>query len=333
MIEKDSEMMEEVRRGSILTKFFGRGQQDTTLLTFKGVIKLVMNLPGVNAKLMREKFVDILQRYFAGDPTLVAELRDNYQSENPVNAMARESAGVAEPEAGESREIAFDGMVERVITDARLRSTIADATKEEVALIKSEFDRQRKRLLYDNRAEEKRKDSAHKRRVIEAEVEKNAQLEAEQAKQKTFRVEVDCLKEKLELVKQLKAVEAGPAVVAAPPAQVAPPPPPVVEPEPEPVEPVYNGIVSVSRVADWVLPIDTLDDGFRRSLLIRAGTLAAKAMKPMPNEIIGLFGYTEKWYDAKNFKTMEAIIKRVYREQQEKLRVTRAVMVGDGGSA
>ena len=83
--------MQEIRSGSIVSKFIGVGQKDTTLITFKGVLKLVMRLPGVNAREMRDKFANVLQRYFAGDPTLVAELANNNASDNAVNSVARES--------------------------------------------------------------------------------------------------------------------------------------------------------------------------------------------------------------------------------------------------
>lgn len=297
--EKNPEIMQEVRNGSVVSKFSGRGQQDTTLITFKGVLKLVMHLPGVNARAMRDKFADILQRYFGGDPTLVAELGANYAREDPVSSLARESAGVPEPEAGESRENAFDTTVNKVLEDTRLRNAITNITKEEMALIKSEFDRQRKRKLYDNQVEEKRLENEHKRRILEIQIDRDSKVSYEEAKQKTFRSEVDCLKEILELKKEMKALE-----TAQDPAPA------------EYVEPKFEGIVTVSRVADYVLPIDTLADDFRAKVLLRAGRMASRTLPAERNKIHGLFGYMENWYNHKWFDKMEAILKQAYAEER-----------------
>lgn len=291
--------MQEIRNGSVISKFSGRGQQDTTLITFKGVLKLVMHLPGVNARAMRDKFADILQRYFGGDPTLVAELADNYASENQINSFAREDGGIPEPAPGESREDAFEDTVQKVLEDTRLRNAITNATKEEMALIKSEFDRQRKRKLYDNQVEEKRLENEHKRRILEIQIDRDSKVSYEEAKQKTFRSEVDCLKEILELKKQMKAMETTPAPVPA-----------------EYVEPKFEGIVTVSRVADYVLPIDTLADDFRAKVLLRAGRMASQTLPAERNKIHGLFGYMENWYNHKWFDKMEAIIKKAYAEEK-----------------
>jgi hypothetical protein len=72
-------------------KFKGRGQQDIILITYDGILELIMILPGINASVIRSEFASILKRYFAGDPTLVSEVIENNQSNAPINALARET--------------------------------------------------------------------------------------------------------------------------------------------------------------------------------------------------------------------------------------------------
>lgn len=82
---------EELRPFSRMHKFKGRGQQDTVVLNYTGLLKLVMALPGNNAKIMRTKFAEILKRYFAGDSSLIAEIEHNEASSGAVHEAAREA--------------------------------------------------------------------------------------------------------------------------------------------------------------------------------------------------------------------------------------------------
>jgi hypothetical protein len=81
--------------GGIQFQFAGSGQRPTTLITYAGVLKLIMALPGINAREMRTKFADVLQKYFAGDASLVLEMMDNAESTSGVHSLARESLGGA----------------------------------------------------------------------------------------------------------------------------------------------------------------------------------------------------------------------------------------------
>jgi len=74
-------------------KFPGRGQQEQPVITFPGAIKMVMWLPGENAKKARTKFTEILTRYYAGDKTLLQEIEANAASDAPINQMARAALG------------------------------------------------------------------------------------------------------------------------------------------------------------------------------------------------------------------------------------------------
>lgn len=44
------------------------------MITFKGALKLVMWIGGENAKIYRSAMVSILQRYYAGDRSLMEEV-------------------------------------------------------------------------------------------------------------------------------------------------------------------------------------------------------------------------------------------------------------------
>ena len=72
-------------------KFPGRGQSEQPVITFPGALKLVMFLPGKNARKLRSKMVAILTRYFAGDPSLLHEIEENGHSDAPIPQLARAS--------------------------------------------------------------------------------------------------------------------------------------------------------------------------------------------------------------------------------------------------
>ena len=58
-------------------KFPGQGQSEQPVLTFKGALKLVMWIGGENAKNYRSAMVKILQKYYAGDGSLLEEVEAN----------------------------------------------------------------------------------------------------------------------------------------------------------------------------------------------------------------------------------------------------------------
>ena len=70
-------------------QFPGRGQSEQPVVTFPGVLKLIMFLPGEAAKKHRSTMATILTRYFAGDPTLLKEIEANSASTSPVCQLAR----------------------------------------------------------------------------------------------------------------------------------------------------------------------------------------------------------------------------------------------------
>ena len=72
-------------------RFPGSGQVDLPVITFKGALKLVQWVGGENAEKYRSAMVSILQRYYAGDGSLLEEVEANAQSSGPIQQMARES--------------------------------------------------------------------------------------------------------------------------------------------------------------------------------------------------------------------------------------------------
>ena len=61
------------------------------MITFFGALKLIMRLPGESAKQYRDVMTTILQKYFAGDPSLLAEVEGNAASNSVISLLARAS--------------------------------------------------------------------------------------------------------------------------------------------------------------------------------------------------------------------------------------------------
>jgi len=81
----------EVQTFCLHVQFPGRGEKTQPVITFPGAIKLAMFLPGEKAKSSRSQMTSILQRYFAGDKSLITEIEANAISSDPVAQMARDS--------------------------------------------------------------------------------------------------------------------------------------------------------------------------------------------------------------------------------------------------
>jgi hypothetical protein len=64
------------------------------VITFKGVLKLIMHLSGDRAAQHRSSMVKILTRYYAGDGTLTDEIEANAKSTSPIQQMAKASIGI-----------------------------------------------------------------------------------------------------------------------------------------------------------------------------------------------------------------------------------------------
>jgi len=82
-------------------QFKGSGQKPQPVIQFQGALKLLMWLPGTQAKVMRSKAADILTRYFAGDSSLHAEVEANAASGGVINEAAR--AALPQPDDSNKR--------------------------------------------------------------------------------------------------------------------------------------------------------------------------------------------------------------------------------------
>jgi len=84
----------------------GTGNGRTKLVTFQDAIELVMVLPGKVAKETRTRFAGIIQRYMAGDQSLIAEIQSNAASSAPIAELARGSLDEANGQALEQEPVA-----------------------------------------------------------------------------------------------------------------------------------------------------------------------------------------------------------------------------------
>jgi len=69
--------------------FPGRGQSEQPVIQFQGALKLLMWLPGDQARQFRRKASDILTRYYAGDKTLLTDICANAEAQGVINQAAR----------------------------------------------------------------------------------------------------------------------------------------------------------------------------------------------------------------------------------------------------
>ena len=67
----------EVHSTGVNFKFPGRGQRETPVTDAKGIVEIVMMLPGKRAATVRRQAAEILVRYMGGDVSLVAEIERN----------------------------------------------------------------------------------------------------------------------------------------------------------------------------------------------------------------------------------------------------------------
>lgn len=151
------EVTKEVNVKNVTFKFKGRGQQNTTLITFQGVLKLVMALPGENAKAIRVQFCQLLHRYFAGDVTLVGEILQNAEAPGEINQMAQET--LAAEMGDQLPQVDYAELVRQAIV------TLEEKYKQDLVVFKQEVmqnmkktDKQVRRLhLSDETRTQKRK--------------------------------------------------------------------------------------------------------------------------------------------------------------------------------
>jgi len=153
----------------MIHKFKGPGQKDSLVLNFNGLIKLIMKLPGTNAKLTRTQFATIIKRHFARDPTLIQEFEE---AEPSAIHEAASEAMHDQPVHEDTSEPLENEVVKKVQGElAQIQGQYAELAKrmEQIEktrmqdeatisrLIKKKDDSERRKKLNDDKAEHKRK--------------------------------------------------------------------------------------------------------------------------------------------------------------------------------
>jgi hypothetical protein len=135
----------EVRHFLTSFKFKGQGQQVQAVIQFPGALKLMMWLPGEQAKQFRSKAAEILTRYYAGDKTLLNEVWANAQASAPINEAAR--AALPQLDAIEEYGAKRQKIMEHMEEDLALVRVIACTTREYNGYLREQVEI--KRELFD----------------------------------------------------------------------------------------------------------------------------------------------------------------------------------------
>ena len=118
----------EVNSYCVNLKFKGPGQKEQPVIQFQGAVKLLMWLPGENAKAFRSKAAEILTRYYAGDKTLLKDVWANAQSASPINEAAR--AALPGVDALEEYSAKRQKIMDHLEEDLALVRVVGTATRE-----------------------------------------------------------------------------------------------------------------------------------------------------------------------------------------------------------
>ena len=126
-------------------KFKGPGQKSQPVIQFQGALKMMMWLPGEQAKKFRSTAVNILTSYYAGDKTLLNEVWANAQAQAPINEAAR--AALPQLDAIEAYGEKRQKIMEHIQEDLALVRVMAATTKEYNGYLKEQMEI--KRELFD----------------------------------------------------------------------------------------------------------------------------------------------------------------------------------------
>lgn len=105
------------------------GGRPTKLIAFRDATALVMVLKGKIAQKTRQQFADIINRYMAGDLTLVSEIQANALSSSPVAQLARQSLDI-EDEVGRKRRREDLELEQLQLNIAERKKALEDSTKQ-----------------------------------------------------------------------------------------------------------------------------------------------------------------------------------------------------------
>ena len=92
----------EVYKSVVICKFPGAGQRDTPVADSKGLLKILMHIRGRRSAVIRDRVADIANRFFSGDLSLCADIREidrklnQLEESDPTNpALAFRSSSVS----------------------------------------------------------------------------------------------------------------------------------------------------------------------------------------------------------------------------------------------
>ena len=140
----------------------GRGSRMQPVLTLQGCFKLLMMLPGQQAKLFRSQVATVLLGFFAGDEQLVAEVRANAENKGLLNEVARE-------ELQEVRATAEGGASSttwqaKPLDELKQRELAVTVGKQELALQRAQL-----RMRLEEKAKLTDAEVAHQLKIADAE--------------------------------------------------------------------------------------------------------------------------------------------------------------------
>jgi hypothetical protein len=161
----------------------GPGEKVQDVLEMKGILKLIMFLPGKIAVQKRCQAVDIVLRYLTGDESLVGEIKANAKSDHPIAQMFRASMGSGtagvedEEERGRKRQRLIEDLEvdnlrlqnEGLVIMNRIRESEADKAAAEVLRAVEENRRmaaETERIKHENEAAEEKKQQHENTRQI-----------------------------------------------------------------------------------------------------------------------------------------------------------------------
>ena len=262
-------------------KFKGQGQHDVCVITYDALLQLIMILPGIDAALIRSKFVVLLKRIFAGDVSLVEEILSNNQSNGDINQMAREVTGIqqADPNA----------LIEATVTQL-LKGGLFDTTiSNRITAMDDTFRKRRKLQLYDLKMEEGRRERERKHEVTIKQIEEGTKstIVKEQAAVAMSQAELGKEQERtkqLQLQIELKKLEQG-----------------------------SENFVTVSRVVQKHFVIRNMSDKVRNAFLSHAGSNVRAELQALGPKVLDAFNkFAENTYDSRFADRIKSIVQKTY---------------------
>ena len=338
-------VMDDIHSDSSMFKFKGQGQKQSRTITYKSLLKLIMILPGVDPT-VRTQFASFLERVLAGDLSLVPELVNNNQSNDDINTMARESAGVEQADPTLLIETTVNRLLEVRLNEA-VESRVGALVRSQLGEVEETFRKRRRLMLNDARAEEasREKERKHeltvkkmeeqtkvdiakeevKSEIVKYETEEKIAVSREETKQEAARAKQELERTKqekfkarqLELQLELRRLDIPSQGQEQGQGQGPVPPPSPVPPPAEGNILPYSGVVTISRVAEQLTPIDTLEVGFRYRFLERARVYATRELNPNSNKVLDIFKQRrENTYKPADLEKLRSLVQKAYDDER-----------------